>query len=642
MKIWLWMVVGCALILQPPLTKAQTSEDPKKQPNQDRNHSSPKKSDLFCIHDCGSTKIKEYDLKDKIYAAEVIGGPRIIVVYNLNPLRYKYSVNSTVSFSQPPDLLSKLSGIASPQASPTAAKPPKSKSTPDKAGLPGAPERDVLTKLGGARSLVRGVTPPATGQPTRAAIPISQETITLVDKANTAISEGILAIDGVRQQVSGIDNSLVVSINHDFDAVLAEAIKANTSTTDVGDAGKELIRFVKAVDATNTYDGVQRELLPASPFMKGVNASWGDAANVAKLKASTSARKTILAAKKTAFDVAYPSLLKSLGAAQHDLVVARNDLLTQQSKLQASPRSSVEDKLVQNTIDAVRLVLDGGDDVNNEEIEGVNSAADNLQSANDTLNWATAKTASIEATLGELDTSGDKYKAFQQAQTTLADWQQRMLSLELSWESHVKTNTADPFVLRIPGTCDYTFSTTKQTAIKITASDQLPDKTAAPPSDVLSVTVVCASPFTVSAGVAFSTISNHQFSIQPVATPPGSTTTTNEFVLTSNSNFHPLPIGLVSARLCEPNETVSFHLSFGLAGDFKSQNSGGSSAEFLIGPSIALFRTMFFTPGLHLGQQATLGNGFKVGDPVPTNVTSPPLRTSYTPGFGFAITFTKP
>jgi hypothetical protein len=349
-----------------------------------------------------------------------------------------------------------------------------------------------------------------------------------------------------------------------------------------------------------------------------------------------------MTAKKTSFDAAYPPLLKSLGAAQHDLIVVHGDLVAQKSKLQASPTSPVELSLVSDTIDAVNSVLNGGKDVNGDDIDGVNTAAENLQSASDILNWAIAQDTAIDGTLSDLDTAGDKYKAFQQAQATLFDWQQRMLSLKQSWDNHQNAGGADPFTLTIAGTCDYSFSTTKQTAIKVTASDQLPDKTAAAPNDVLSVTVECASPFTVSAGVAFSTISDHQFSIQPVATPAGSTTTTNEFVLTSNSSFHPLPIGLVSARLCEPNEKISFHLSFGLAGDFKSQNAGGSSAEFLIGPSIALFRTMFLTPGLHLGQQVSLGDGFKVGNPVPSNVTSPPLQKSYTPAFGFAITFTKP
>jgi hypothetical protein len=113
-------------------------------------------------------------------------------------------------------------------------------------------------------------------------------------------------------------------------------------------------------------------------------------------------------------------------------------------------------------------------------------------------------------------------------------------------------------------------------------------------------------------------------------------------VYTTHSNFHPLPIAMVSARLCEPNEKISIHASFGLSGNFNSDSNGGSSAEFLFGPSIALFRTMFITPGLHIGRQASLADGFNVGNPAPPNVTTAPVQTSYKPGFGLAITFTKP
>lgn len=47
-------------------------------------------------------------------------------------------------------------------------------------------------------------------------------------------------------------------------------------------------------------------------------------------------------------------------------------------------------------------------------------------------------------------------------------------------------------------------------------------------------------------------------------------------------------------------------------------------------------------PSLDVGKQSQLIGGFKVGDLVPSDVTSPPVASSYKPGFGFAITFTKP
>jgi hypothetical protein len=113
-------------------------------------------------------------------------------------------------------------------------------------------------------------------------------------------------------------------------------------------------------------------------------------------------------------------------------------------------------------------------------------------------------------------------------------------------------------------------------------------------------------------------------------------------VVTNNSNFHPLVLGMVHARLCEVNETIAFHASFGLSGNFQSQSAGGSSVGFLLGPSMSLFRTMFFTPGLYIGTKTNIGGGFNVGGIVPSNITTVPLQTSYTTGFGLAITFTKP
>jgi len=57
---------------------------------------------------------------------------------------------------------------------------------------------------------------------------------------------------------------------------------------------------------------------------------------------------------------------------------------------------------------------------------------------------------------------------------------------------------------------------------------------------------------------------------------------------------------------------------------------------------LSLFRTMYITSGVHIGKQASLAGGFRVGDQVPSGITSPPIQTSYKAGLGLAITFTKP
>ena len=219
-----------------------------------------------------------------------------------------------------------------------------------------------------------------------------------------------------------------------------------------------------------------------------------------------------------------------------------------------------------------------------------------------------------------------------------------MENIQRLWLAYSKTPSEgpNPFSTQIEADCEFALSRTKQTTVTLVQTDLLPGSTSTTPTTVLSVIVECTSPFTISAGVAFSTVRQKEFAIQPVATPPNSTTTTNQFVATNNSAFHPLPLAMAHARFAEPNETVAFHVSLGIAGNFQSQNSGGSSAAFLIGPSISLFRTMFFTPGVMIERKAELGSGFKVGQVAPPNVTTAPLQNSYTGGFGFAITFTKP
>jgi len=120
------------------------------------------------------------------------------------------------------------------------------------------------------------------------------------------------------------------------------------------------------------------------------------------------------------------------------------------------------------------------------------------------------------------------------------------------------------------------------------------------------------------------------------------TTSTNRFGILSDPSIHPLPMAIVHARLWEPNNVVAFHTSFGVGVNVRSQASGGSSPEFLLGPSISLFRTIFFSGGAEIGKSTALAGGFHVNDVVPSDVNAPQIATSYTTRWGFAVTFTKP
>jgi hypothetical protein len=572
------------------------------------------------MHHCGSSKEVSYDLRNQTYSGDIIRGPKTIVAKNLNILRYDYTANSKVSFSQPPDLWGKLTGIASPQSKQSQLTPTTNPKTTNPSA-PGAP----APKPAGGKLAARAPTTP------------SQAARDAVDKANKAILQANMAVNTVNAAIAGInDQSLNTEIAKGFAAVQSKVSDANKATREVADAGEELLSFIRAAEPGTTYQGIAGELAVSpneSTFMGGVNAKWPSAEEIATLKVSTERWKSLVGNLKTAFDSARPSLAFDLSTAEQALSAAKGVLDQKLQELQApADQSALADANHQVAIASLEI-----------------------QTAQRALETTSIRVQSLTSDLGEmataltgLDTTGDAYKSFQQAHAKLSGWQERMRVLKEAWDnykSHEKEDPArypDPFTMRIAGTCDYAFASTKQTAVKLTAVDELPDKSAAAPSDVLSVTIECASPFTVSAGVEFSTVPYNQFAIQPVATPSGSTATTNQFVYTTHSNFHPLPIAMVSARLCEPNEKISIHASFGLSGNFNSDSNGGSSAEFLFGPSIALFRTMFITPGLHIGRQASLADGFNVGNPAPPNVTTAPVQTSYKPGFGLAITFTKP
>ena len=206
---------------------------------------------------------------------------------------------------------------------------------------------------------------------------------------------------------------------------------------------------------------------------------------------------------------------------------------------------------------------------------------------------------------------------------------------------------ADFFVTSTLLRCGNIFNQSSSTTASLTTYDEsqtLSGSLSAPNAqqDKNFFTITCASPFAVSAGVEFSTVPSREFAIVKSA-GGANNTSTNEFGYSSQSSFHPLPAAIVHARIWESqSQRYAFHISAGASGNIQGQNSGGSSAEFLAGGSFSFFRTMFVTAGLHIGTKTSLAGGFKVGDTVPSDVTTVPVTKSYTTGFGIAITFTKP
>ena len=151
-----------------------------------------------------------------------------------------------------------------------------------------------------------------------------------------------------------------------------------------------------------------------------------------------------------------------------------------------------------------------------------------------------------------------------------------------------------------------------------------------------------SSPFSVSAGVAFSLIEQRELAIQPTPPSPESSRPMNKLGYSSQSTVNPAPMAMERMRLYEWDKHRSaLHASFGVGVNVQGTNGGGSSAECLPGVRLSLFRTMHLTAGVSIAKQASL-TGFDIGAEVPTTVTSPPIKTSYKAGAGFAVTFTSP
>jgi hypothetical protein len=410
--------------------------------------------------------------------------------------------------------------------------------------------------------------------------------------------------DGIQNLAADVSQKYI-----DFSKLVTTA---NSRTGKVRAAGRELTSFLGNTtgDPAQTIDGIEKQLDANSIFSFGIAADWP---NVSDIEEATSTNQ----AKIDNEEGTYPAFMNGQSAA---VAIAQRDLESDDSPKYKAAISAA--------------------------LAALQDATATLTAAAAFLSLAKSQNARITAGLPEIRQDGQKYLDFVAARNQLLYWKDRMETLSRrrgAFESSSGPSPSpDPFSFQMEGTCEFSFSRTKTTSITLTRVDQMPGTTAANPETVLSVTVECTSPFSISAGVAFSTIPEREFAIQPVATTPGSSTTVNTFVSTANSSFHPLVLGMVHVRLFEPSERISFHGSFGVAANIRSQNAGGSDAEFLIGPSISFFRTMFLTPGLHIGREVSLGAGYHEGDPVPSSITTPPLEKSYKPAFGFAVTFTKP
>ena len=201
------------------------------------------------------------------------------------------------------------------------------------------------------------------------------------------------------------------------------------------------------------------------------------------------------------------------------------------------------------------------------------------------------------------------------------------------------------FYTEIGVRCGALFNQSSNTSINIATADLGPTLDGNDPTIKAQgpfVTISCGTPFAVSAGVGFNTIEQRQFAI--VQGSDGKGGTINTFGITNDSKVTPTALVIVHVRLAEwDRHRYGFYGSFGVGGSLQNPNNS-SPVQFLPGVSISFLRTMYVTLGPDIGSKTSLIGGFKVGDPVPSGISSVTglTETSHAVGFGLAVTFTKP
>ena len=245
-----------------------------------------------------------------------------------------------------------------------------------------------------------------------------------------------------------------------------------------------------------------------------------------------------------------------------------------------------------------------------------------------------ARVGELQTQLNNLKSNSTQGTAFRDAQNKLRLWKPILIG--------VRDGGTAGFKRIVKVGCSFAFDSNKETKIKIVKRDRLADANTAPASEEI-VTVVCSSPLTVSAGFGFSNVEEREFVFVPstkAVTTNGQTTQTviNRFGFKNNSSFRTLPVLLLNTRFWEPNDTFAFHASTGAAVDIKT-GQGGTDLEFIVGPSISFRRSLFITPGLHIGRVPKLAGGFSLDEEVPTGISEPPVEKSWKRAFVTTFTY---
>lgn len=245
-----------------------------------------------------------------------------------------------------------------------------------------------------------------------------------------------------------------------------------------------------------------------------------------------------------------------------------------------------------------------------------------------------ARIDELQTQLNGLKNSSPQGLAFQAAQDKLRLWKPILVGVRNGGVAGFSTDYEEG--------CSFAFNTGKEAKIKLIKRDRLASP-GTPATEEEIVTVVCSSPLSISAGFGFSNVDEREFVFVPstkTVTTNGQATQTviSRFGFRSKSGVRTLPVVLLNTRVWEPTDTFALHLSTGAAVDIKT-GQGGTDLEYIVGPSISFWRSLFITTGLHMGRVNKLAGGFELDQEVPTGINEPPIEKSWKKGFVTTLTY---
>jgi hypothetical protein len=147
--------------------------------------------------------------------------------------------------------------------------------------------------------------------------------------------------------------------------------------------------------------------------------------------------------------------------------------------------------------------------------------------------------------------------------------------------------------------------------------------------------------FTLSVGPLVSTLPSRTYNHQKAPVPPGSTTTQDILTVGNKSNLNVLGAALINYHFPQPRflpNRAGLALSVGPVYTLGS-TPNVSALGLFVGTSFNLSRSVFLTPGVHIGQFADFPEGFGPGSVIPNQFGDLNPVKRMTAKFAIGITF---